>query len=83
MEGPYLPEGSGGEEPPEEPSQEISERAFERALHVYEERLFAFEKGLESIMRSTMRRRKSVRDYITKNCEEALGERNQKKDGMD
>ena len=65
MEGPYLPEGSGGEEPPEE----LPELA-ERALQQYEQRLRDFEETLR-ILGSTRRpRRRRFNEYTAKNCEE-------------
>ena len=70
MEGPYLPEGSGGEEPPEGLSWDDLN---ERALQQYEQRLLQFELGLNNI--GKRQRRRSLLDYITKNCEEARGQR--------
>ena len=66
MEGPYLPEGSGGEQPPEATWTE----ADNRALEAYEARIRAFEGMLEQTGRKPKRRRK-FHDYTTANCEEA------------
>ena len=67
MEGPILPEGSGGEEPPEEPR---------RAELVYNARMAGFEAlwaGQAAPGRTERKRRFS--DYTEKNCEEAWGAR--------
>ena len=72
MEGPYLPEGSGGEQPPEEPKELVGEEltgAIERAAVVYNARMLLFE---EQANRKP-RKRRSMNDYRTKNCEEAWG----------
>ena len=68
MEGPLLPEGPGGEEPPEWPGDGSAES--EQAFGVYQERLDAFER-LFVYPRGKRRRRMS--DYTCKNCEEAWG----------
>ena len=62
MEGPLLPEGPGGEEPPEEPQghQEKYELGLSAA-------------ALEG--RAAPVRRRRFSDYTNKNCEEASGER--------
>ena len=69
MERSYLPEGSGGEEPPEEPSA-IQDEA---ALEAYEERMAAFERSLPFV--GTSRRRRRMSDYTVKNCEECVASR--------
>jgi len=70
MEGPLLPEGSGGEEPPEElPDHTL------RAAEAYNSRMWLFEQMLSS-HNWRKRRRKGRNVYETKNCEEAWGDRN-------
>ena len=70
MEGPYLPEGSGGEEPSEELTNRVS-----RAAEVYNARMWLFSKIIEE--GHTVRKRRRLSDYTAKNCEEAYGsERN-------
>ena len=69
MEGPCLPEGSGGEEPPEEPKDPDM-----LALMVYNARMEAFEAAALFRKVSAVRKRRSKSDYTTKNCEEAWGE---------
>jgi len=70
MEGPYLPEGSGGEEPPEEPNELVCDML---ALMVYNARMEAFEAAVLHRKVSTVRKRRQKGDYTTKNCEEAYG----------
>ena len=70
MEGLLLPEGSGGEEPPEEPQDVLD--ASERAMELYNAKMWLFEQGLSG---HTVRRRRRMSDYTTKNCEEAYGGR--------
>ncbi len=71
MEGPHLPEGSGGEEPPEELSQfELNLLAAE----VYEARMWLFD-HVVMMGGHTVRKRRKIGDYTTKNCEEAWGQR--------
>ena len=72
MEGPYLPEGSGGEEPPAYPQMVVitTERGVEiRASEVYNARMWLFENGLSGS--SSRKRRRRFSDYTAKNCEEA------------
>ena len=63
MEGPYLPEGSGGEQPPE----------------WLQRQLVAYAAGLEAAYGTPVRgrrgKRRALSDYTTKNCEEAWGDR--------
>ena len=66
MEGPYLPEGSGGEQPPED-----LEGAVQHLAEVYNARMWLFSRIIEEGHRVRKRRRFS--DYSTKNCEEAYG----------
>ena len=65
MEGTILPEGSGGEEPPEEL----------RALEVYNARMWLFQNVVGEGSPTISRRRRVFRDYTTKNCEESWGYR--------
>ena len=77
MEGSLLPEGSGGEEPPEGSGVSPDERAAE----VYNARMWLFEQCLSShIIR---KRRRGRRDYARKNCEEAWGNRGGQKPKAD
>ena len=73
MEGPYLPEGSGGEEPPEELSLDVL--ACTKAYVEYHRRMSAFKDvvGLRELP-VAKRARRRMHDYTTKNCEEAFGE---------
>jgi len=64
LEGPYLPEGSGDAQSPEEL----------RALEIYETRMRAFDHLVE-LMGRRPKRRNTLNDYATKNCEEAWGNR--------
>ncbi len=63
MEGPLLPEGSGGEEPP----------AWLRR------QLEAYARGLEAaafyVGPAKKRRRRPIRGYTIQNCEEAIADR--------
>ncbi len=68
MEGPYLPEGSGGEQPPEELSPE------DLAQEGYEGRMRAFDALWEPSGARKVRKRRYMSDYTTKNCEEAWGQ---------
>jgi len=69
MEGPYLPEGSGGEEPPEELSPD------DLAQEAYEGRMLAFDALWEPSRAPKRRKRRQMGDYTAKNCEEAYGQR--------
>ena len=79
MEGPYLPGGSGGEEPPEDLTE-----LDERALAQYERRFRDFEETLAILGRmSRPKKRRNFSDYTAKNCEEAYSSRWTKaKDGV-
>ncbi len=72
MEGPYLPEGSGGEEPPEDTQAAFWDDRV-RAQLLRKER--AFERAQEALTSKRRVRRHSFSDYTAKNCEEACGER--------
>ena len=72
MEGLIIPEGSGGEEPPEEAQMALWD---ERAKAQQEKRMIAFENNLNYVRARTRKRRDAFHDYTTKNCEEACGER--------
>jgi len=70
MEGSYLPEGPGGEEPPEELSLE------DQAQESYEGRMRAFDALFaEASGARRSRKRRHIVDYTWKNCEEAWGGR--------
>ena len=71
MEGPFLPEGSGGEEPPEELDWAIDAKISAQMLR--KERVFITAVGRQGGHGQSKRRRFS--DYTVKNCEEARGER--------
>ncbi len=74
MEGPCLPEGSGGEEPPEEPYQLALPWKDENGRSdVYEERMYAFER-LFDFSKGKRKKRRRFHEYTEKNCEEACGE---------
>ena len=69
--GPLFPEGSGDKESPEEPYELVGEElrsSIRKAEEVYNARMWLFERSLKEA-----KRRKSFRDYTTKNCEEAWG----------
>ena len=69
MEGPLLPEGSGGEEPPEWPRDPDEEAAM-----TYNARMWLFERNItDSSGHSVRRKRRAFSDYTAKNCEEAWG----------
>ena len=80
MEGPILPEGSGGEEPPEElPDTWVDENGRSDA---YEERMYAFERLFDNPT-PVRRRRRRFSDYTAKNCEEAVPARDREaEDGV-
>jgi len=72
MEGPFLPAGSGGAEPPEEaPVPDLEERVRLQQ----EKRMFGFEKAQEGYSSPRRKRRHSFDDYAQRNCEEASAER--------
>ena len=73
MEGPILPGGSGGKEPPEEPTQLAL--WDERARLQQERKMSGFEKVLDKFIQKVRKRRKLFNDYTRANCEEAYGER--------
>ena len=73
MEGPILPEGSGGEEPPEEPQED--EEALLRAEGVYQARMWRFEQVLDKSRTKPKKVRRRLSDYTERNCEEAGAER--------
>ena len=79
MEGPFLPEGSGGEEPPEEPRQ--LHMWDERVRLQQEKRLLAFEQVLDHVEAKPRKRRNLFNDYTAKNCEESWGGRPEPKAG--
>ena len=72
MEGPILPGGSGGKEPPELPGQLAL--WDERARLQQEKRLMQFEQALDERARGKRKKRRAFNDYRTKNCEEASSE---------
>ena len=67
--------GSGGllstEKPPEDPRPEV----LERVRLQQEKRMLQFEQMIDESGPGQKRRRRSLRDYTTKNCEEAYGGR--------
>ena len=73
MEGPILPEGSGGEEPPEW-TAEADLSLEERALQQYEARMRSFADGL-FYLGPKRKRRRTISGYRAKNCEETWGNR--------
>ena len=72
MEGPILPEGSGGEEPP----AVVQFPMWNERVRIQQERRMAvFELALEGYTPAMRQRRGSFNDYRIKNCEEASGSR--------
>ena len=69
MEGPCLPEGSGGEQPPEELDY------GQRAAEAYNARMWLFERGLSETGARKRLKRGGFSDFTVKNCEEAYGHR--------
>ena len=74
MEGPLLPGGSGGKEPPEEPQEENKRSVDKQAELWYTGSMARFAQALDGPKRRARKERLS--DYTTKNCEEAWGYRN-------
>ena len=67
MEGLFLPEGSGGEEPPARPGKNSDENG---RSDVYQQRMYMFER-LFDFPTSKSRKRRPFSDYTARNCEEA------------
>ena len=68
MEGPLLPGGSGGEEPPEDPQLALW---AQKAADDYELSMRAFEDNTGDRGRSYRKRRHRFSEYTAKNCEES------------